>query len=297
MDKSVDVVDVFEGTGVKTFFDRTDEPIDRVCRPVTESTDAPSSTQPGGPATKPVSARIAIYDSLASSPRVEDVDCVGEASAIETIAAVVYHSAREMGGGLPFMVIREVVENLVHAEFRDVVVSVLDSGETIRFADRGPGIIDKQRVFLPGFSTATATQRRVIKGVGSGLPIVRECMMFSGGVVTLEDNLGAGTVVTLSVPTRSAVEPAPPKVLSEERPVAACAPAPRLSTRQKRVLSLVMELNDVGPTQVAQELAVSVSTAHRDLAFLEEAELISSDPCGKRSLTDNGISYLDSLFK
>ena len=38
------------------------------------------------------------------------------------------------------MVIREIVENFVHAHFAEPIISILDGGDTIRFADQGPGI-------------------------------------------------------------------------------------------------------------------------------------------------------------
>jgi DNA-binding IclR family transcriptional regulator len=57
-----------------------------------------------------------------------------------------------------------------------------------------------------------------------------------------------------------------------------------------------MEIGSVGPTTVSRELTVALSTAHRDLAFLESEGLISSDSAGKRRLTPLGVSYVESLF-
>ena len=45
------------------------------------------------------------------------------------------------------MVIREIVENFIHAHFVEPIISILDGGNTIRFADQGPGIEDKERAF------------------------------------------------------------------------------------------------------------------------------------------------------
>jgi DNA-binding MarR family transcriptional regulator len=69
---------------------------------------------------------------------------------------------------------------------------------------------------------------------------------------------------------------------------------PRLSTRQKHVLALVMESGSAGPSLVSRELGVGISTAYRDLASLEELDLITSDG-GKRRLTAEGMTYLDDL--
>jgi DNA-binding transcriptional ArsR family regulator len=215
-------------------------------------------------------ARIAVYDSMASAPRVEEIDASDLADAIEKVASRTYNLARERGGGVPYTIIREVSENLIHAGFSEVVVTILDDGNTVRFADQGPGIADKERAFLPGFSTA------------------KECLGFAGGAVDIDDNLGKGTVVTLRVAPR-------PKAPEAEQ-----APAetpPRLSNRQKQVLSLVMELGSAGPSAVARELSVGLSTAYRDLASLEEAGLILADESGKRALTDRGVALLDTILR
>ncbi|MBE0477438.1 MAG: histidine kinase [Coriobacteriia bacterium] len=249
-------------------------------------------------------ARIAVYDALTAPPRVEDVVGRDVRSLIGALSERTYALAREQGGRIPYSVIREVAENLLHASFKDVVVTILDAGSTIRVADRGPGIGDKDRAFLPGFTTADDSMRRFIKGVGSGLPIVRESVGFSGGYVQIEDNLDAGTVVTVTVPSAEAppdppARPLPPK---EERAVVPSGPpavaesgSPVLGLRQKQVLSLVMELGSVGPTRVSRELGVGLSTAYRDLALLEESGLLMSDTTGKRVLTGRGVEYLDSL--
>jgi anti-sigma regulatory factor (Ser/Thr protein kinase)/DNA-binding transcriptional ArsR family regulator len=233
-------------------------------------------------------ARIAVYDSMASAPRVEEIEASDLGDAIEKVASRTYNLARERGGGVPYTIIREVSENLIHAGFSEVVVTILDDGNTVRFADQGPGIADKERAFLPGFSTATAEMKGFIRGVGSGLPIVKECLGFAGGTVDIDDNLGTGTVVTLRV--------APRPRSQEAEPVSAEAP-PRLSTRQKQVLSLVMELGSAGPSAVARELSVALSTAYRDLASLEEAGLILADESGKRALTERGVALLDTILR
>jgi predicted DNA-binding transcriptional regulator YafY len=45
---------------------------------------------------------------------------------------------------------------------------------------------------------------------------------------------------------------------------------------------------------VAKELAVGLSTAYRDLAFLEELGLIEAEG-GKRTVTEQGLCFLDDL--
>jgi anti-sigma regulatory factor (Ser/Thr protein kinase) len=232
-------------------------------------------------------ARIAIYDSLAVAPRVEDLVADNLADAIEQLASRTYHIAHERGGSIPYTTIREVSENLIHAGFSEVVVTILDGGATVRFADQGPGIRDKEKVFQPGFSTATAGMKQIIRGVGSGLPIVRETLTFAGGTIEIEDNLGRGTVVTL----RSATPQSPPV---DGGPGGGALP--RLTDRQKQALSIILELGSAGPSALSRELNVGVATAYRDLAFLEEAGLIAADETGKRTLTTYGVTCLERVF-
>lgn len=246
-------------------------------------------------------ARLAVYDSLAAAPRTVDVVSDSEIGLIEEISSKTYSFASEAGGRIPYTVIREVVENLIHADFREPVVSILDRGNTVRIADQGPGIPDKDRARMPGFSTATESMKRAIRGVGSGLPIIREYLAHSGGGLGIDDNLGRGTVVTIRAGSadpdhRDPDSPATPTMLPPSEKAVPAAPHPPLSTRQKQVLSLVLELGEAGPTAISNELSVALSTAHRDLAYLEHNGLIEASSSGRRVLTPEGASYLDSLF-
>lgn len=235
--------------------------------------------------------RIAVYDSLTAAPRVEDVTAGDPGLFIEQLSARAYQCAHDQGGRIPFTLIREIVENFIHAQFSEVIVTVMDAGNMVRFSDQGPGIGDKDRAFHPGFSTATSEMKRSIRGVGSGLPIVKECLSFSDGTISVDDNLGQGTVVTLRMEAPEATGSHANEDAPEDERV-----APRLSVRQKQVLSLAMELGLVGPSVVSRELSVGLSTAYRDLAFLEQSGLIGTDEAGKRSLTQEGVAFLDDLF-
>ncbi|NTU70499.1 MAG: histidine kinase [Coriobacteriia bacterium] len=230
---------------------------------------------------------------------------------IEALTTRVYDLAREQGGSLPYAAIREVAENFIHADFAEPVVSIMDEGMTVRFADQGPGISDKVRAVQPGFTTAHGEMKRYIRGVGSGLPIVRDFLNLSGGSLVIEDNLGGGSVVTVcGRRARETQFPSDTHTVAEsglspfsqghqqdnQTPLDGFAPLSRirLSTRQKQVLALVMESGSAGPSFVSRELGCGVSTAYRDLASLEELGLISSDG-GKRTLTDDGLRSLDHL--
>ncbi len=143
-------------------------------------------------------ARIAVYDDAAAAPRVVIVDPKDPRAYLEEITATVVRLSKEQGGSIPFMVIREVVENFIHAYFIQPTISILDGGETIRFSDQGPGIKEKERALEYGTSSATEEMKQYIRGVGSGLPYAQQYMIDKGGSLTIEDNIAGGTVVTIS---------------------------------------------------------------------------------------------------
>lgn len=143
-------------------------------------------------------ARIALYDDLLSAPHVTEIQPAPTGEFIENLATNVYQQSKAAGGTIPYTVIREVSENFIHARFQEATVSILDNGCTIRFADQGPGIACKDRAQLPGFTSATEPMKSYIRGVGSGLPIVKEYLDFTHGTISIEDNLGSGSVVTIS---------------------------------------------------------------------------------------------------
>lgn len=144
-------------------------------------------------------ARIALYDDLRSAPRVTEIMPASTPDYIEALASTIYNQAKQAGGLIPYTVVREVSENFIHARFTEIIVSILDRGNTIRFADQGPGISDKKKAQLPGFSSAVEPMKGYIRGVGSGLPIVCDYLDFTHGSISIDDNIGQGTVVTISM--------------------------------------------------------------------------------------------------
>lgn len=167
-----------------------------------EQAERPHPTDAGAESTV-YATRIAIYDDMLSTPRVIVVQPKDPRSYLEEVTNTVYRSMKEQGGALSLMVIRELVENFIHAHFTEPIVSILDNGNTIRFADQGPGINDKERAFEFGVTSANRSMKRYIRGTGAGLPMVQQYLENAGGAISIEDNLGAGTVVTVTIdPTR-----------------------------------------------------------------------------------------------
>lgn len=273
---------------------------------------------PPGPAAEareefPVLVRIAVYESPREAPRIIDVTGGDVRTVIRQVAAQSEPFLRETGAGVSPLALREAIENLVHADFQGASVSILDRGRTVLVSDRGPGVSQKERAFLPGFSTASRALRRIIRGVGSGLGVSREVMEAEAGFIGLEDNLGGGTVVTLStvrqrrdeileregvVPGAAAGEGrgarAEAAVGDSRRSVLAVGGP--LSHRQQQILGLLAAIAQAGPTAIAREMGLSLATAHRELTRLEEMGLVLSIGRGKRSLTREGIDLAHSLF-
>ena len=143
-------------------------------------------------------ARIAVYDDASAAPRVVVIEPCGVREYLEEITSTVNRLCREQGGQIPFMVIREIVENFIHAYFQAPTITILDGGNTIRFSDQGPGIKEKGLAMEYGTSSATEDMKHYIRGVGSGLPYVQQYMADKGGSLEIEDNIAGGTVVTIS---------------------------------------------------------------------------------------------------
>ena len=287
--------------------------------------------------------RIAVYDSMRSLPRIIDLSFNNIPDFINKTSEEVYSLSHRQGGRIPYTIIKEIVENLIHASFREIIITILNNGNKIMISDQGPGIFDKEKAVLPGYTSATSEMKRFIRGVGSGLPIVNETIAFSGGILDIKDNIKNGTVVTLSINTDTASEhvdlsinelpllkkdgaeakqkqnsqPAPLLNTSEKNPVKEAAPvknpssslnmqnmAPsvkssddyllkKLSMRQMKILFLILELEEAGPSKISKELGFSLSTSFRELFSLEKEGLLKTYSSGKKRLSKKGIKYLE----
>ena len=250
-----------------------------------------------------VGVRIAVY-SEAGEPEITEAAASSYRSGSRKFSKLVGEKLKEIQGLVPEEAVQEVVDNLIHAEYQGVVISILDAGRSVRVSDRGPGVEKKDSAFEFGFSGASPTALPEIRGVGAGLGIARRAAERVGGTVTLEDNIGGGTVVTISVP---AADQEGQKTENVPDDVAVAAPArrrypdavPRLniSERQEKVLITVLECGEIGPSTVADRLEISVSTAYRDLSILEEYGLLSGGESGKRSVSPLGRDFVAAIVR
>lgn len=250
-------------------------------------------------------ARVAVYDDLLSSPQIIDIQPNTTREFINDLAVTVYTQARDSGGAIPYSIVLQVAENFIHSQFTEVVVSILDKGNTIRFSDQGPGIPDKEKAQQPGYSSANAQMKRFINGVGSGLPIVREYMETKKGIIQIEDNISTGAVVTISLNQEKDTGQSTQVSSSDSlrmhtsdnpshTPPLASALSPGFSKRALSILSL-FSIEDVwGVQDIHEELGIPLSSAHAELKKLEEAGMITR--LGKkRIITELGKKIVEDF--
>ena len=225
-------------------------------------------------AAEPLGARLAVYGGPGDPPLVDELRDDDPVALIEALCDAVGSRSP-----LPQPAVREVVENLVHAGFRDAVVSVLDGGATLRVTDHGPGIADPGQALQPGFSGAGAVERAVVRGVGGGLPVAAELMAAAGGRIDIAENLGGGAAVTLALPGAEAQ-----------------AAGPSCSEAARQILALLLEIGSGRPETLAEELGRPRAECGRELVLLEHRGLVSREPDGARRLTDAGTTLVGTLF-
>lgn len=249
-------------------------------------------------------ARIAVYDDLLSSPQIIDIAPNSTREYIADLANNIYEHSQRSGGSIPFSIILQVAENFIHSRFREVVVSIMDKGNTIRFADQGPGIKDKAKAQQPGFSSATADMKRYIHGVGSGLPIVREYMETKNGIINIEDNLDQGAVITISLDnTKGAIKndrldnqaikegPYPSRSAVNPSEIAAST----LSSRERDILRVFATEDIWGVKDISDVTNIPASSTFNELKKLMEAGIIAK--IGRKyGITELGRNIAEFLF-
>lgn len=249
-------------------------------------------------------ARIALYDDYKAAPRIIEVAPSPTTEFIEHLTTAIYEQSHLAGGKVPYTLIREVSENFIHAQFKEIVVSIMDDGNTIRFADQGPGIQEKEKAQQPGFSSAIEPMKKYIRGVGSGFPIVRDYLDDREGTIQIEDNLKSGAVVTISLAekhsqiagktSKAQREDRQPKAHSTIPPkseidvqVAALSLLP-LTERERLFIAVLEREGDLGVTELKNITETPGSTTFNTLKRLEEMGLVQRSSGKKRALTDLG---------
>lgn len=252
-----------------------------------------------------IPVRIAVYDNMKSIPRIIDLRFDNIINFIDRTAQETYNLSHNAGGKIPFTIIKEIIENLIHADFKEIIITILDNGNHIIISDQGPGIEDKEKAFLPGFTSATKEMKEYIRGVGSGFPIVKETITFSGGSIDVKDNIKRGTVISLKLESSdigrqpgdlSSSMLGEPESRSDLKPPingSDKSSFKSLSERQKKILFVILELEEVGPSTIARELDLSLSTSYRELIQLEKNKLLITGKSGKRKLSKKGTKYLE----
>ena len=189
-------------------------------------------------------------------------------------------------GGISYTVILEVTENFIHAQFKEIVVSIMDGGNTIRFTDQGPGIADIQKAVRPGFTSAIEPMKHYIRGVGSGLPIVHDWVELKTGHVTIDSNIGNGAAVTISL------------VEEEPQPADSSAAADvvrSLNDKERLVLKQFAKADMLGVTDIGKLTGLGASSVSYQLKKLEAAGLLAANASKKRELTSSGKAALRYL--
>jgi len=253
-----------------------------------------------------LSVRLAIYRDGEPQPQVEEVQGTGPDELIHRLCTAVGGVITDLRGTLPQAAVVALIQNLLHAEFACATVSVLDSGRSLRVADRGPGIADKDRAREPGFSTATDAMRRVIPGVGAGLFVAAGLAQSAGGQLDVIDNLGGGTVATLSVPdpvrllalapgpltgSQSFSSAGPSATLTQPR-----SPSSQLTDGGKRILLLLAELGGAAVGTICDELRIPPDEVESGLDALRSRGLLDPARSNQMILTPAGLRYLDGIF-
>ena len=236
---------------------------------------------------------------MKSAPRITKIEPAGTTEFIENLTTSVYEQSHLAGGKIPYTIIREVSENFIHAQFSEIVVSILEGGNTIRFADQGPGIAEKQKAQKPGFSSASEPMKEYIRGVGSGFPIVKDYLDEKEGFITIEDNLIHGAVVTISLekpPAEKQPQTQPEKKQeAEPAPIANLIPIPFLTEREKRFISILASEGVLGITELSNLADCPPSSTHNTVVKLEQSGLIEKTAGKKRQLTDLGIQVAKAI--
>lgn len=271
----------------------------------------PFTAQEGNAGAQPLlaasEARIAVYDDISVAPHVVTVKPQEIRAYLEELTTTIVRLVKEQGGNLPFMVIRECVENLIHAYFRSPTISILDNGNTLRFSDCGPGIQNKTLALEFGSTSATDEMKQYIRGVGSGLPYAQNYLLDKGGSLTIEDNINEGCIVTISLLQKDIAKKKSPSVLhttvSQDSHVKPSSQNQRnhifpaytqknsITNREVQALQYLLDHRCCGSKELSCALGSSIPTWSRCLQSLLKKGLVSKGT-QKYNISEAGIVWL-----
>lgn len=242
------------------------------------------------------SAHIYIQGDVCEPRELSIVQADDSAIFINSLVDSICEHSSQLSWTYPIHILFEICSNLIHAQFNEVSILLLNDGYTLVVSDQGPGIGSPEHAIKAGFTSANTYMKHIIRGVGAGLPIIKNYMESQGGMLTIEPNINGGTVVTLNISgTHDAIRQAPttqPLGSNESENVPVIYP---INERQRSVLAAVMHFVEIGPQLIGSTLGFGVATAHRDLKVLEAHGLIEKLPNKKSKLTQKGSDYIEYL--
>ena len=234
-----------------------------------------------------LSARVAVVSAEGNLATLADLTGDSPRNLNTQLVSTIKGSCSEQGGEVPEPCIREVVENLLHACYKDVSIIISDKGNSVSISDHGPGISDKAACMTPGFTSATAEHRRLIRGVGLGFTLARSSLREVGGELSLADNVGGGLVVQISCLPHPCGQVLEPPAQEGTRP--------GLDDHSKRVLLLLAEIGSGDEGTLARELRLLPAELGARVQRLRSLSLVDDDG-SKLALTDLGLRALEGIF-
>lgn len=217
----------------------------------------------------------------------------------KTICSYIYKMLSLTQSPFPHAVIKEIVDNFVHANYQYPSILICNEGYTLIFSDKGCGINEPEKALRGGFYTEAPEKKKYIRGMGLGFTLAKSLLEQCSGSIHIEKNMDRGCVITLKIPKEkenSLLITKKQTETSEKNNDNSTSYNYYLSKRQREVLTVVARTKEAGPSVVSKLLGIALSTAYRDLTYLEQCNFIYSSK-GKRLLTPEGISYLTRFKK
>lgn len=216
-----------------------------------------------------------------------------------TICSYIYKMLFLLQSPFPHAVIKEIVENFIHADYLYPSILICDDGYTLVFSDKGPGIKEPKKALKEGFYSISTHKRKYIRGMGLGFTLAKSLLGQYKGSIEIDNNIDSGCVITLKIPKmniNSLLTSEKQTKFPEKNTDNSISHNHYLSRRQRDVLMVISDTKEAGPSVVSELLGIALSTAYRDLTYLEQCSFIRSSK-GKRLLTPEGISYLTRFKK